>query len=145
MSGPKEEIEKYIKNELPDKFSSADIKDMYDSLVKDMVLLRKAPGMTDSRMGLVLQQKHKVLMFAFPSIYFKTIKGEMKPDMLRSMLELKKKLDNNEISLDEARMGVIDGAKEDIKKNPKESRPQKPKGDVQEMTVLVQTDGSNQD
>lgn len=145
MPGPREEIQNYINKELPDKFSSADIKDMYDSLVKDMNALRRVVGMHDEKMGMILQQKHRVLMFAFPSIYFKAIKGEMRPDVLDSILSLKEKLDNNEISLDEARMGVIDGAKEDIKNNPKESRPQKPKGDVQEMTVLCKTDGSIQD
>ena len=66
----------------------------------------------------------------------------MRPEVLRSVLSLKKKLDTKELSLDEARMGVIDGAKEDIKNNPKESRPHVPKGDVQELTVKVKADGS---
>ncbi len=145
MASPNQEIQDYIQRELPASFSSDEIQEMYEAVAKDMVLLKKAPGMNDSKMGMILQQKHKKMAFSYPMIFFKTIKGEMKPDVLKSILGLKKKLDNNEISIDEARMGVIDGAKEDIKKNPKESRPQKPKGDVQEMTVLCKTDGSIQD
>lgn len=144
MAGPREEIENYINKELPDNFSSDEIKDMYDALVKDMVLLKKA-GTNDAKMGMILQQKYKVLTFAYPSIYFKTIRGEMKPEMLKSILSLKKKLETKEISIDEARMGVIDGAKKDIEKNPKESRPHKTKGDVQELTVMCKTDGSIND
>lgn len=145
MTGPKEEIQNYINKELPDKFSSSEIREMYDALVKDMDALRKVVGMTDAKMGMICQQKHKVLSFAYPSIYFKAIKGEMRSDVLDNILSLKEKLDNNEISLDEARMGVIDGAKKDIEKNPKESRPDKPKGDVQELSVMCKNDGSIQD
>ena len=139
--GPRKEIEDYINKELPTSFSSDEIREMYDKLVKDVSLLKKekGPGMTDAKIGMLLQQKNKKMAFAYPSIYFKTIKGEMKPEMLDSLLRFKKKLDTKEISLDEARMKVIDGAKEDIRKNPKESRPQRSKGDVQEMTVLCKT------
>lgn len=144
MSGPKEEIENYINRELPANFSSDEIYEMYEAVVKDVTLLKKAVGMTEQRIGLICQKKYKQFAFSYPLIFFRTIKGEMKPEMLKSILSLKKKLDNKDMSLDEARMGVIDGAKKDIERNPKESRPQKPKGDVQELTVMCKPDGSTQ-
>ena len=142
MSGPKEEIEDYINRELPVNFTSDEIMEMYENLEKDIALKKRIVGMTDAKLGMICQQNHRALAFAYPSIFFKTIKGEMRPEVLRSVLSLKKKLDTKELSLDEARMGVIDGAKEDIKNNPKESRPHVPKGDVQELTVKVKADGS---
>lgn len=143
MAGPKEEIDKYINNELPPSFSSDDIYEMYEALAKDVALLKRAPGMNESKMGMILQQKHKVLAFAYSGLFFKVLKGELKPEMLKSMLSLKKKMDTNEITLDEARMGVIDGAKEDIKMNPKETREKKvhPKGTVvQELNLKCKPD-----
>lgn len=140
MSGPKQEIQDYIQNELPANFSADEIEEMYQAVLSDVTLLKKAPGMNERKMGMILQQKHKTFAFAYPSIFFKTIKGELDPEMLKSVLSLKKKLDTNEITLDQARMGVMDRAKEDIERNPKESRPQKPRGDVQEMTVLCRPD-----
>lgn len=144
MSGPKEEIENYISRELPANFSSDEIREMYEAVVKDVTLLKKAPGMNDSKMGMICQQKHKRFAFSYPGLFFKTLKGELDPEMLKSMLELKKKLDTDQISLDEARNGVIDGAKEDIKKNPVETRKKKvhPKGTVvQELNIKCKPEG----
>lgn len=145
MAGPNKEIEDYINRELPANFSSDEIHKMYEAVVKDIVLLKKAVGMNESKMGMILQQKHKMFAFSYPVLFFKTLKGELDPVMFKNMLDIKKKLDTKEITLDQARNGVIDGAKEDIKRNPKESRPQKPKGDVQEMIVKIKADGSIKD
>ena len=143
MSETKKEIETYI-SDLPPQFSADDIQGMHDALVKDMEKMKKT-GMSESTLGLQCQQNHRQFAFSYPGLFFKVLKGEMKPGMLNSMLNLKKKLDTKELSIEEARMGVIDGAKEDIKKNPKESRPKKAKGDVQEMTVNIKSDGSIKD
>lgn len=125
MAGPNQEIQDYIQRELPANFSSDEIEDMYEAVEKDISLLKKAPGMNESKMGMILQQKHKRFAFSYPVLFFKTLKGELDPVMFKNMLGIKKKLDTNEITLDQARNGVIDGAKEDIKNNPVETRKKK--------------------
>jgi hypothetical protein len=145
MSSTREEIEGYISRELPASFSSDEILEMYQDLEKDVALLKRAPGMNDSKMGMICQQKFKRFAFSYPGLFFKTLKGEVDPEMLKNMLGIKKKLDENQISLDEARNGVIDGAKEDIKKKPVETRKKKAhaKGTVvQELSFKCKPDES---
>lgn len=127
MSDTREEIENYINKDLPANFSSDEIRDMCDALQKDVVLLKKAPGMNDSKMGMICQHKHKMFAFSYPGLFFRIVKGELKSEVLNKILSIKHKMDMDEITLDQARMGVIDGAKEDIENNPVETRGKKVK------------------
>ena len=148
MSGPKEEIESYIKNELPANFTSDEIMDMYENLQKDITQLKKAPGMNDSKMGMICQQKHKKFAFSYPVLFFRSLKGELNPETLKKILKIKSQMDDKEISLDKARNRIIDGAKEEIKQNPIETRKKKAhaKGSVvQEMEIKCRVEDEVED
>lgn len=143
MSNVKQEIDNFVEQELPDSFTSDEIWEMYTSVNNDIEKLRLVPGMNESKMGMILQQKHRKFAFSYSSIFMKLVKGEMKPEMFKSMLSLKKKLDTKEITLEQARNGVIDGAKKDIENNPKETRVKKvpKKGSVvQEVNIKCKPD-----
>ena len=144
MASPsiKDEIEKNL-SDLPNEFTSDQIETMYENLVKDMELLKKAPGMNQKKMEIILQNKHKKMSFAYPGIFFKVMKGEFSPERFKKMLELKKAMDNDEINLSDARNRVVDGAKEEIRLNPIENRPKKvskPGEIVQEINVKCKPD-----
>lgn len=144
MDPVKRNIENGIK-ELPESFTSDQIGDMYDSLKKDIDKLKKVPGMTHSKMLSILGAKHKKFQFGYPGIFAKTLRGEIDENSLRSMLDIKSKLDFGDIDIDTARNRVIDGAKKQISENPKESRPKKiqPKGTVvQELKFSAKPDDS---
>lgn len=137
------EVRTYIKDELPELFSAEEIEAMYYILLKDIELLKKAPGMNQKKMEMILHQKHKKFAFSYSRIFFSTVRGEMNDKMFRSLLQLKAKLDKKEISLDKAREGVIDGAKEEIVQNPKDSRPVKkvtPGSTTQELVFECKPD-----
>ena len=148
MSGPKEEIENYINRELPANFTSDDIMNMYEDLEKDIILLKKAPGMNDSKMGMICQQKHKKFAFSYPVLFFKVLKGELNQDTLKKILKIKSQMDEKEISLNKARNRIIDGAKEEIKQNPIETRKKKVHSDgsvVQEMEIKCKVEDDVED
>lgn len=138
----KAELEKNI-SALPPAFTSDEIKSMYDNLVNDMDKLRREPGMDQKKMEMILQAKHKKFVFSYPSIFFKTVKNELNPEMLKKMLELKKELDSNKIDISYARNRIVDNAKADIEANPASSRKKKvskPGEVVQEITVKCKPD-----
>ncbi len=144
MTSPaiKAEIEKNI-SDLPNEFTSDQIEVMYENLIKDMELLKKAPGMTQQKMEITLQKRHKQMSFGYPGIFFRAVKGELGTEKFKHILSLKKKMDNNEITLSDARNRIVDGAKEEIRLNPKENRPKKaskPGEVVQEINVKCKPD-----
>ncbi len=134
--GPRREIDDFIRRELPASFSSDEILGMFRGLERDVALLRKAPGMNDSRLGLICQQKHKRLAFSYPGLFFRTLRGEIDPSMLERTLDLKRAMDEDRITLAEARNRVIDGAKEDIESRPIGSRGRRKKKARPEGTVV---------
>ena len=70
---------------LPKSFSTDDIVRMYCEMKKDMtdMVNRKIPVQT---MEKELHNKHKTLALAYPTIFFKTVRGEMDPRMFFSMI-----------------------------------------------------------
>ncbi|CAM9139242.1 unnamed protein product [Ectocarpus sp. 8 AP-2014] len=115
MANHRQEVEDYIENNLPENFVSSTISEMYAALQKDMHLIKtKSPGMDQKQMELVLHQRHKTLAFSYPSLFFKLVRREVDPAMLKSLLRLKQSLDEEDISLDIARNRVIDYAKSQI-------------------------------
>jgi hypothetical protein len=138
----KAELEKNI-SELPETYTSDQIQDMYDHLVSDMVRLSKVPGMDQKKMEFTLQSKHKAFVFSYPGIFFKTVKNELRPAMLKKMLSLKKQLDNNQIELSDARNRIVDSAKAEIQSIPAGERKKRvpKKGEVvQEINVQCKPD-----
>jgi len=95
MSGPKEEIESYIKNELPANFTSDEIMDM-ENLQKDITQLRRVVGMTDAKLGMICQQNHKKFAFSYPVLFFRSLKGELNPETLKKILKIKSQMDEKE-------------------------------------------------
>lgn len=138
----KAELEKSI-SDLPPAFTSDEIESMYEHLVSDMEKLRRTPGMDQKKMEMTLQAKHKKFVFSYPSIFFKTVKNELNPEMLKKMLELKKALDSNQIDISAARNRIVDNAKADIESNPSSSRKKKvsrPGEVVHEINVKCKPD-----
>lgn len=110
-------------------------------MLRDVGFLRKALGMTQNKMKMILHHEHKRFAFSYSRIFFSTVRGEMDGKMLRSLLQLKSRLDRKEISLDKAREGVIDGAKNKIARNPEASRkPPTPGSTTQEVIVKCKPD-----
>ena len=112
-------------NTLPKSFTASEIGDMYRCLKTDVDKLNKAPGMTSSKLRSILGQKHKIFQYSYPGVFMKTIMGELNEVAFLDMLDTKSRLDFGDIDLDTARNRVIDGAKANIKNNPKENRPKK--------------------
>lgn len=147
MTGCRKEVGDYIDNDIPEKFESASIAEMYADLEADINLIRKnSPEAPPRKVEMMLHQKHKKFAFSYPSLFFKIVRGEIDPKMFKSLLNLKENLDANTISLDEARNRVIDCAKMDIhasKDKPSARKREKPKGTVvQELSIRCKPDDS---
>ncbi|CAN0246184.1 unnamed protein product [Ectocarpus sp. 6 AP-2014] len=146
MTNPnhRQAVEDYIANDLPESFVSSTISEMYAALERDIQLIKsKSPGMTQKQMEIVLHQRHKKLAFSYPSLFFKIVRGEVDPAMLASLLSLKQRLDERDVSLDDARNRVIDYAKiqiEETRGKPR-ARKAKPAGTVvQELSFKCKPD-----
>lgn len=146
MADHRQQVEQYIKNELPDRFGSGTISDMYADLQKDMAFIRaKSPGMDKKKMEMLLHQKHRKLAFSYPGLFFRIVRGEVNPEMLKSLLKLKESLDGNDIGLDDARNRVIDCAKKQIEETSGKPRTKKTKAPgtvVQELSFKCKPDDS---
>ena len=125
---------------LPKSFSTDDIVRMYCEMKKDMtdMVNRKIPVQI---MEKELHNKHKTLALAYPTIFFKTVRGEMDPRMFFYMMQLKKKVDNGELSTDDAKNGVIDAVKRKIEKDgPTPKKEVQPGQSTTEFTTQVKMD-----
>ncbi|CAM9108784.1 unnamed protein product [Ectocarpus sp. 12 AP-2014] len=144
MANHRQQVEHYIDNDLPKSFASSNISEMYCALEKDIKLIRtKSPGVSQKQMEMMLHQRHKKLAFSYPGLFFKIVRQEVDPAMLKSLLSLKQSLDEEDISLDTARNRVVDYAKSQIDKT--EGKPRvkktKPAGTVvQELSFRCKPD-----
>lgn len=135
-----QEIQNEIKK-LPDQMSSNEIVRMYCELKKDMVDLKNRGDMSPKQMEQFLHNKHKILALSYPTVFFKTIRGEMDSNMFFYMMSLKKKVDEGKISNEEAKNYVVDGIKKSIEKNgPTPKKKEQPGQSVTEFTAMVKPD-----
>lgn len=141
-----QQVEDFIHNELPESFVSSSISDMYAAVERDIKKIKTmSPEVSQKQMELILHQRHRTLAFAYPGLFFKIVRGEIDPKMLESLLSLKEKLDENDISLDKARNRVIDFAKNQIDETKDKPRVKKakPRGTVvQELSFKCKPDDS---
>lgn len=143
---PNEQVCEYIDNDLPQSFGADTISEMYAALQKDLDFIRtKGPVVDAKKMEMMLHQRHKKLAFSYPGLFFRIVRGEVDPVMLKSLLKLKENLDDQSISLDDARNRVIDCAKqqiEDTKGMPRVKKA-KPSGTVvQELSFKCKPEDS---
>ena len=143
MSTKNKDVQK-IQNDikkLPDQMSSNDIVRMYCELKKDMIDLKNRGDMSPKQIEQFLHNKHKILALSYPTVFFKTIRGEMDSNMFFYMMSLKKKVDEGKISNEEAKNHVVDGIKKSIEKNgPTPKKTQQPGQSVTEFTTMVKPD-----
>jgi len=116
MPGQRRDIETQLKS-LPDKFSAHEIIEMYDKLKKDMTVMKNR-GIPQKKMEMELHSKHKKLSFAYPVMFFKVIRGEMDHAVFMKMMFMKHKVDQGELSGEDAKKRVIDEAREYIENHP---------------------------
>lgn len=134
MPGQRKEIESKL-DALPETFSADEIESMYTSLLRDVHLL-KTQGKNQRHIESQLHLKHEKLAFSYPTIFFKTMRGEMNPHIFKSLMDIKRKMEKGELTDDGARRAVIDGAKAHIDSNPvRPKRVTQPGSTVQELTV----------
>lgn len=113
--------------------SADEIESMYANLVKDVDSLLDN-GKNRVTIESLLHKKHETLAYAYPTVFFKTIRGEMDPHMFKSLMKIKKKVENGDLTDEGARRAVIDGAKAHVMSNPKRPRP-KPGSTTHEITT----------
>ncbi|ACH46834.1 unknown [Feldmannia species virus] len=104
---------------LPTSFSSAEIRAMCNDLKADVGL----GLLSESR----LYAKHKVLAYAYPSLFFKIVRGEFDLHIFESLLKIKSSLDRGEITDERAKQLVVLGAKEQLASG--SAKKMKPKSD----------------
>lgn len=146
MATPRQQVEEYIKNDLPRSFVSGKISQMYDDLEDDIKrVTTESPTINQKQLEIMLHRRHKQLAFSYPSLFFKIVRGEVDPVMMRSLLNLKEKLDEDQLSLEEARNRVIDCAKsqiEDTKDRPRVKKAKPPGTVVQELSFSCKPEDS---
>lgn len=135
MPGQRREIERQLEK-LPESFTAEDIEKMYSDLRADVAFLRKQN--TPQKVAEAeLHKKHQTLAYSYPTIFFKTIRGEMDQHIFDTLLKLKRRVDSGEINDKKAKELVIDGAKRHVegeaKRAPKAQK--KEGGTVQEITL----------
>lgn len=119
---------------------------MYEGLRTDIEKL-KSSGIPQPQMEQILHAKHKTLAFAYPTFFFKVVKGEMSDFMFRKCMEIKQEMDEGKISPDQAKNLVVDHAKLHVEgAAPRPSRPEKkePGASVQELVVHAQVDDNSE-
>ena len=140
MATKNKDVQK-IKNDikkLPSQMSSNEIVRMYCELKKDIVDFKNRGNMSPKQIEQVLHNKHKTLALSYPTVFFKTVRGEMDNNMFFYMMSLKKKVDEGQISNEEAKNYVIDGIKKSIEKNgPTPKKKQQPGQTVTEFSAMV--------
>jgi len=134
MPGQRREIERQIAD-LPKSFKAGEIQKMYDNLVKDVDRL-KAQGLSVAKMEEQLHKDHKTIAFSYPTVFFRTVRGEMDPHIFKSIMCLKERVDRGEITDERAKELVIDGAKRQASGEfPRLEREKKEGGTVQEINL----------
>lgn len=144
-TGQRSEIESQL-NMLPEAFTAADISRMYDDLRVDIQKL-KSGGVPQAKVEQILHAKHKTLAFAYPTFFFKAVKGEMSEFMFKKCMEIKQDMDAGNISPDQAKNLVVDNAKRHVEgAAPRPSRAAKiePGTSVQEIVVRAQVDDNSE-
>jgi len=132
MPGQRREIERQLE-QLPEHFTAEEIKAMHQKLTEDVAKLRG----TNKEVEAQLHAKHKTLAYSYPTLFFKTVRGEMDNHIFDTLMELKKKVDEGEITNKRAKELVVDGAKRHVEgEAPRAPKPEKTNGGtVQEITL----------
>lgn len=91
-----------------------------------------------------LHAKHKTLAYSYPTLFFKTVRGEMDSHIFETLMNLKKKVDEGEITNKRAKELVIDGAKRHVEgEAPRAPKPERTAGGtVQEITLNCKVEDS---
>lgn len=111
-TGQRADIERQLK-QLPASFTSAEITSMYRSLRADAERF-KNDGVPQAVIEQRLHSRHKVLAFAYPTLFFRVVKGEMSEYMFTTAMQIKQRLDSGEITQEQAKDLVVDSAKRHI-------------------------------
>lgn len=139
--GQRADIEKQLKK-LPSSFTSTEITSMYRSLRADAEKLKR-DGVSQSAAEQRLHSTHKVLAFAYPTLFFKVVKGEMSEYMFTTAMQIKQRLDSGEITPEQAKDLIVDSAKKHIEGAA--ARPPRPANNApgatsQEVLIRAQVD-----
>ena len=135
MPGQRREIERALQ-QLPESFTAEQIIHMHSDLSSDVLLLKKnkvPQKLAEAR----LHEKHKTLAYSYPTLFFKTVRGEMDQHIFDTLMNLKSKVDAGEINNKRAKELVIDGAKRHVEgEAPRAPKPElREGGTVQEITL----------
>ena len=134
MPGQRREIERQLA-ELPESFNAGEIQKMYDKLVQDVNFM-KQKGIPLATMESELHKRHKTLAFSYPTLFFRIVRGEMDEHIFRTLMGLKKKVDDGELTNERAKEMVIDSAKQQVDGEvPRMQRVKKEGGTVQEINL----------
>lgn len=142
MPGQRRDIERQLE-QLPESFTAEEIKDMHQKLNADVSKLKGA-NIPQKEAEAQLHAKHKTLAYSYPTLFFKTVRGEMDNHIFDTLMNLKKKVDEGEITNKRAKELVIDGAKRHVEgEAPRAPKPEKtPGGSVQEITLKCKVEDS---
>lgn len=134
MPGQRKEIEKQLEK-LPSSFTANDVNRMYEDLNKDVKFL-KSKNIPMSQMEAELHKRHKTLAFSYPTLFFRVVRGEMDEHIFKSLMKLKRRVDEGEIDNTQAKKMVIDGARRYVEGcAPRVVRPKTEGGTVQEINL----------
>lgn len=140
MPEQRREIERALQK-LPESFTAEEIKDMHNDLSSDVRLL-KANNVPQKVAEAKLHEKHKTLAYSYPTLFFKTVRGEMDQHIFDTLMNLKSKVDTGEINNKKAKELVIDGAKRQVEGGAPRAPKLKEGGTVQEITLKCKVEDS---
>lgn len=137
------QIEEHL-NKLPESFTADEILRMYEALEQDVAFCKKN-GIPQAAAETQLHQKHKTLAYSYPTIFFKALRGEMDKHIFNSLLNIKRQVEDGEVTDKRAKELVIDGAKRHVegeaprRPHPNSNQEQDPSR-VQEINVRCQVE-----
>jgi len=135
----KKEIEDRLKK-LPKQFKSEEIITMQENLHRDLLQMKSKKIPLD-RIERDLHRDHRVLSHSYPTIFFKTVRGELNQDMFKAMMKLKKKVEEGKITNEQAKNYVIDNVKKHIEENgPTEKKVHSKNSTTTEFTTQCKMD-----
>ena len=140
-SGQRSVIEAQLK-QLPKSYTTTEIAALYRNLRADVDLMTSR-GVPARLMEQRLHNTHKTLAFAYPSLFFKVVKGEMSEFMFTRVMEVKQDMDSGKITPSEAQDLILASAKEHVEgAAPRPARPDKDDtgATVQEIVIKTQVD-----
>lgn len=132
MPGQRRAIENQL-NSLPESFTAKEIKCMYNALQADIGHIKEAER-NPVDMEAYLHRRHKKLSFAYPTIFFRTVRGEMDQHIFGSLMALKARVDSGEIDDARAKEIVVDSARRHVE-GAAPRAPRKEGGEVHEVIV----------